>query len=130
MAAYCTNCQRFVNQSCDKCNGSYGVQMCEWYGCGGRMLCPICGGNNLTAKRKFVTDPYDFSKHKDRNLSKGGTHSDLEARYFAERKMKDEMVPKKGEASAKAEQHCTLCGYTLIETWKFCPECGVSLMKK
>ena len=94
------------------------------------MLCPTCGGNNLVDKKKFAADPYDFSKYKYRTLSKGGTHSDLEARYFAERKMKDEILSKKEEASVKTEHNCTLCGYTLTETWKFCPECGVSLMKK
>ncbi len=130
MVAYCVTCKRYVNQSCDRCQGSYGVQMCEWYACGGRMVCPICGGNNLTAKMVYSADPYDFSKQKDRTSTKGGAHQDIQTKYFAEQKLKDEMAGKKVEASANVERHCALCGYTLGMTWKFCPECGVSLLKK
>jgi rubrerythrin len=82
------------------------------------------------AKMGFATDPYDFSKHKEQMLSKRGDRTDLEARYFAEKKMKDEMALKGDGPSERAERHCPLCGYALGETWKFCPECGVSLTKK
>jgi RNA polymerase subunit RPABC4/transcription elongation factor Spt4 len=94
------------------------------------MVCPICGGNDLTAKMEYSADPYDFSKHKDRTISKGGAHQDLQERYFAEQKMKEGMAEKKGDAPSKVERHCSLCGYTVSDTWKFCPECGVSLLKR
>ena len=130
MVAYCNNCQRYVNQSCERCGATYGIEKCDWYACGGRMICPNCGGSNLSAKQKFGTDPYDFSKQKDRAPSVPGMHTELEKKYFAEQKMKEEMLQKSGGAAAKAERTCALCGFRLDENWKFCPECGVSLIKK
>ena len=129
MVAYCNNCRRYVNQYCEICSGNFGVKVCERYGCGGRMLCPICGGNNLSKKRQYDADPFDFSKEQIKQKVRKGAASEIEARYFVEQKMKE-----KGGASSTAspakERHCPLCGYKLQEGWKFCPECGVSLLKK
>jgi len=130
MVAYCNNCRRYVNQSCERCGATYGVEKCEWYACGGRMICPNCGGSNLSAKQKFEPDPYDFSKQKDQTSSVGGKHSELERKYFEEQRLKEEMLRKQGDAPVRTEHTCALCGFKLEETWKFCPECGVSLMKK
>jgi hypothetical protein len=129
MVAYCNKCQRYVNQSCEKCGATYGIDICEWYACGGRMICPTCGGNDLVAKKKFEADPYDFSKQKDRPSPKRG-RTDLEAKYFAEQRAKKEMQGEKAGPSEKMQDSCSLCGFAIIETWKFCPECGASLIKK
>ena len=97
------------------------------------MLCPNCGGNNLTDKRESVGNPYDFKKEREKLY---GTNtraaSDLEARYFAEKKMKEvEATPHGGlKIVQDSTRHCPLCGYSLRGEWKFCPECGVSLIKK
>ena len=130
MVAYCNRCQRYVNQSCEKCGATYGIDICEWYACGGRMICPTCGGSDLVAKKKFATDPYDFSKQKVRGPSRGGKPTELEAKYYAEQRAKKEMQREKGQAPAKTGRTCALCGFSLSETWKFCPECGVSLIRK
>jgi hypothetical protein len=94
------------------------------------MICPTCGGSDLVAKKKFATDPYDFSKQKARGPSKGGKPTELEAKYYAEQRAKEEVQREKGQATAKAGRTCQLCGFSLSETWKFCPECGVSLIRK
>jgi rubrerythrin len=60
---------------------------------------------------------------------KGG-RTDLEAKYFAEQRAKKEMQREKAGPSEKLQHSCSLCGFIIIETWKFCPECGVSLTKK
>jgi hypothetical protein len=130
MVAYCNDCNRYVNQYCEICSGNFGVQLCDRYGCGGRMLCPICGGNNLSQKREPTPDPYDFKRQKDRTVSPKGAHSDIEARYFAERMQKEATPPKPTQSLKRSERHCPLCGYDLNDTWKFCPECGVSLIKR
>ena len=130
MVAYCNKCQRYVNQSCEKCGATYGVDVCDWYACGGRMVCPICGGSDLVAKKKFEADPYDYSKQRERGPAGRGKHSELEARYFAEQKAKKEMQREEAQVPARGERTCQLCGFKLEEAWKFCPECGVSLIRK
>jgi len=130
MVAYCNDCKRYINQYCEICGGNFGVKTCDRYGCGGRMLCPICGGNNLTTKRETVSAPYDFAKEREKLYNRKKAASDYEARYFAEQKMKEERSPSGGAPSASSSRHCPLCGYSLEDDWKFCPECGVSLIKK
>ncbi|MGA1822757.1 MAG: hypothetical protein ACMUIG_09535 [Thermoplasmatota archaeon] len=127
MVAYCSDCRRYVNQYCERCAGNFGVSICERYGCGGRMLCPICGGNNLTTKREEAA-PYDFSKERPLKY-RNKAASDIEARYFEQKRAesKDTVVSGKIQDSSR---HCPLCGYSLMDGWKFCPECGVSLLKK
>lgn len=132
MVSYCNDCKRYVNQYCEICGGNFGVATCERYGCGGKMLCPNCGGNNLGTKRESVSDPYDFAKEKEKLFKKKKAASDYEARYFAEKKMKEKQQ-EKARAPATPEKparHCPLCGYGLQDGWKFCPECGVSLIRK
>ncbi len=131
MVAYCKDCKRYVNQYCEICGGNFGVEVCERFGCGGKMLCPICGGNNLSSKREAVSSPYDFKKEKRRLYGSKKAASEIEARYFEE-KITRERTEKPGESIRKTEheRHCPLCGFTLMPGWKFCPECGVSLIKK
>jgi len=125
MVAYCNDCKRYVNQYCEVCSGNFGVALCERFGCGGRMLCPICGGNNLSTKREEVGSSYDFSRQRKAYSDKRAA-SDIEARYFAQLKDKGSAAA----APARDERHCPLCGYHLEPSWKFCPECGVSLIHK
>jgi rubrerythrin len=95
------------------------------------MLCPICGGNNLSNKRESVSPSYDFSKERERLYStKKKAASDIEAKYFAEKRMKDESTSSSKLSNQEPSRHCPLCGYPLNVGWKFCPECGVSLIKK
>jgi hypothetical protein len=132
MVAYCKDCKRYINQYCEICAGNFGVETCERFGCGGKMLCPNCGGSNLTNKRESVDNSYDFKKERDRLYTgKRKAASEIEARYFAERKMKEDTTqPISTSAPQQHSKHCPLCGYSLMTEWKFCPECGVSLIKK
>ena len=95
MSAYCENCQRYVNQYCDRCGENFGTVVCEKYACGGTMICPICGGNNLKGKKESSgPDPYDpRSRHHDK-------------------------------APAPPPGKCMKCGFDLTASWKYCPECG------
>jgi hypothetical protein len=77
-----------------------------------------------------VSAPYDFAKERERIYSRKKAASDYEARYFAEQKMKEEGASSAGAPSSSISRHCPLCGYGLEDEWKFCPECGVSLIKK
>lgn len=119
MVAYCLDCKRYVNQYCEVCSGNFGITVCERFGCGGRMLCPNCGGNNLSSKREEVGSAYDFAKQ--RKITSGRkAASDIEARYFAE-----QMEKGAAPSTQAGQRHCPLCGYKLEPSWKFCPECGV-----
>lgn len=131
MVAYCKDCKRYINQYCEICGGNFGVEVCERYGCGGSMLCPNCGGNNLSSKREAADNSYDFKKERDRLYSGNRkAASDIEAKYFAERKMKQDTPSSSMTAKSGISKHCPLCGFDLLDNWKFCPECGVSLIKK
>ena len=100
MSAFCENCQRYVNQYCDRCGENFGTVVCEKYACGGTMICPICGGSSLkTKKEEKGPDPYD-------------PRAKLQA----------------SKAPAAAGRHCVKCGFELVRTWKFCPECGSRLV--
>ena len=92
MSAYCENCQRYVNQYCDRCGENFGTVVCEKYACGGTMVCPVCGGSSLKGKKEFGPDPYD-------------------PRY-------------RPPPSSPASNKCRKCGFAIIKTWKYCPECG------
>lgn len=95
MVSYCNDCQRYVNQTCDRCGESFGIAVCEKYACGGHMKCPFCGGRHLTAKKEFGPDPYDF-----RGRQKVLGHVDN-------------------------EKMCSGCNAKIGSTeWKFCPWCG------
>lgn len=129
MVSYCNDCKRYVNQFCEICSGNFGIAMCERFGCGGRMVCPLCGGNNLTTKREDSGSSYDFSKQRKSGAVDRKMASELEARYFAEKK-EAAAAEKTPPAASKDRKHCPLCGYGLDPAWKFCPECGVSLLHK
>ncbi|MBN1539651.1 MAG: zinc-ribbon domain-containing protein [Candidatus Thermoplasmatota archaeon] len=94
------------------------------------MLCPLCGGNNLTAKREDAPQSKDYKKERDSLYDAKHAASEYEARYFAEKKKKEMEEREKGAAPPSTSRHCPLCGYGLKDEWKFCPECGVSLIKK
>jgi len=126
MVAYCNDCKRYVNQFCERCGGNVGISVCEWYGCGGRMLCPLCGGNNLSSKKEErfslrfredkVTPPY----------RKNRAPSEIESRFFRDRNVKQQKYVRSD--SDPSERLCPMCGYHLQMDWKFCPECGISLL--
>ncbi len=115
MVAWCSNCNRPVNQYCDTCGENFGIIVCEKYACGGTMMCPICGGKNLKPMKdaKMGPDPYDFSKltKEERESIKvvGGP-----------KKQRVEGIPQ------AAPSKCPMCGFDLQSNWKFCPNCGVS----
>ena len=95
------------------------------------MLCPNCGGNNLSSKKADPVNPYDFSKEKLKNKYMKRAASEIEAQYFVDKQLKAQT----GGSSASQDtpggsRRCPLCGYGLQGGWKFCPECGVSLLKK
>jgi len=112
MVAYCNNCKRYVNQYCDKCGDNFGIAMCEKYACGGTMRCPFCGGNDLTAKKEFGPDPYDY-----RGKSK------------EERSMASPPEERRQAPAPKASQ-CPMCGFKIDTNWKYCPMCGVAFQMK
>ena len=131
MVSYCNDCKRYVNQFCEICSGNFGIAMCERFGCGGRMVCPLCGGNNLSTKREEGGSSYDFAKQRKSGAVDRKMASQLEAKYFAEQKERN-VSPQASSplVPAKERKHCPLCGYGLDASWKFCPECGVSLLHK
>jgi hypothetical protein len=98
MSAWCDNCQRYVNQYCDRCGENFGTVVCEKYACGGTMICPICGGSTLKAKAEGRgVDPYD---PRTRGL---------------------------GSSVAAGAGNACKCGFTVEKTWNFCPDCGTRL---
>jgi hypothetical protein len=112
MVAWCKNCQRPVNQYCDRCGEGFGTIVCEKYACGGTMMCPICGGKELQDMKdvKMGPDPYDYSK-------KGKSERQHEA-----------AVQKTSSAPldvTSTEITCAMCRFKVQKGWKFCPECGV-----
>ncbi|MDP6155940.1 MAG: zinc-ribbon domain-containing protein [Candidatus Thermoplasmatota archaeon] len=103
MAAYCNRCERYINQYCDRCGGNAGISYCEMYACGGTMICPICGNNELVARKDFKkdTDGKEEEKPGWSAVKEGkGIHGSQEGR-------------------------CPVCGFEIKPTWKYCPECGV-----
>ena len=106
MAAYCSKCNRYVNQYCDTCGGNAGITFCEMYACGGTMICPICGSNELLARKGLGDDSGDTSRSSNEK-------TDAVA------------VPGKGPDSGVPADHCPVCGFKTVATWKYCPECGV-----
>jgi membrane protease subunit (stomatin/prohibitin family) len=99
MVAWCDDCARYINQYCDTCGRNFGTTICEVYACGGTMMCPICKGKNLRAKKEFGPDPYDFTRR-------------------AREKEKIAALP-------TGRIKCPSCGFKIEGSWKFCPECGI-----
>ena len=94
MVAYCNDCTVYVNQYCDKCTDNFGIGICEKYACGGLMRCPGCKGTNLSARKEFGPDPYDYQK-----------------------KMRE------GKVTMPSKDTCS-CGFKLDKAWRYCPNCG------
>jgi hypothetical protein len=113
MVAWCSKCNRPVNQYCDTCGENFGIVVCEKYACGGTMMSPICGNKNLAPMKdvKMGPDPYDYSKT---------SKEDRDTRRASEPPRTPSDLPK--EAPSK----CPMCGFDLQSNWKFCPNCGVS----
>ena len=109
MVAYCNDCERYVNQYCDRCGDNFGISVCEKYGCGGSMRCPFCGGANLSAKKEFGPDPYDYRKKRKEDLVSG--RAGVEVQH--------------GQTS-----QCPMCNFKIEINWKYCPMCGVSFQIK
>jgi len=105
MAAYCNRCERYINQYCDRCGGNAGISYCEMYACGGTMLCPICGNNELVARK-------DFKKKAEDDIGRKGEKTGRTVREIA-------------SAYGSPKGHCPVCRFKIKLTWKYCPECGV-----
>jgi len=108
MVAWCSNCNRYVNQLCDTCGENFGVLVCEKYACGGTMMCPHCGKKELTVKKDTGPDPYDF---------RAKTREEREAERRG------------GTVSGGGISDCPMCSYKAEPDWKFCPKCGVKFTK-
>ncbi len=116
MVAYCNDCKRYINQYCDRCAGNFGITICEKYACGGTMRCPVCGGSNLSAKKEFGPDPYDYRAQSREEAVKGAAPAP---------------APEPANAPAEPQPgHCPMCGYKVMVEWKYCPMCGVSFTKQ
>ena len=123
MVAWCETCKRYVNQYCNKCNENFGVTVCEKYACGGTMVCPICGGSNLVAKKSIEKDPYDY-----RDLSKEDRIAGKTERTLAD--VSDGKTS--GSVTTAGElghTKCPMCGFAVEGHWKYCPMCGVGFRK-
>lgn len=70
------------------------------------MICPICGNNELVARK-------DFKKEKE----EGSSAADRRPGWNAVREGKGN--------KGSPEGRCPVCGYDIKPTWKYCPECGV-----
>lgn len=123
MVAYCNECNRYVNQYCDRCGDNFGISVCEKYGCGGTMRCPFCNGSTLSAKKEFGPDPYDYRKK-----SKGGEPGRPPAPAPQPAPQPQAQAPPPQQAAASSQ--CPMCGYNISAEWKYCPMCGVSFQVK
>jgi len=87
------------------------------------MVCPICGGSELSAKKELGKDPYDYRdlSKEDRIAGKTErTHADMVGGGGGK-------VPSTAGDAGHAK--CPMCSYELQGKWKFCPMCGVSFSK-
>ena len=69
------------------------------------MICPICGANDLLARKGLDEDP-DASRKSNEKTVPASIH-------------KRELDPKVGT------DHCPVCRFETVPTWKYCPECGL-----
>ncbi len=143
MVVWCENCQRFVNQHCDTCGENFGVLKCEKYACGGTMICPICGGSNLVAKKKTGPDQYEYYKDEIQRpkqpQQKQKQQKQQQPRAAPPQKKQapppapstqEARAPKPSHSPPERDMKCPLCGFPVESTWKYCPECGVSFKLK
>jgi hypothetical protein len=113
VVAYCKDCDKIINQYCDRCGDNFGVTICEKYACGGTMRCPTCNGANLSQRKEFGPDPYDFARQKKEGRAAPAP---------------------KPAAAAPAEvdriRICPYCGKNLEfpEVPKFCPFCQKQIL--
>ena len=118
MVVWCNNCNRYVNQVCERCGDSFGELYCEKYACGGRMICPICHGHDLETvaehkkKEQEFIDKYDYA-----TLRKMGINPEAQGGGG-------------GPSQPVQKPHCISCGFEIEPTWNFCPNCGISLRLK
>ena len=121
MVAWCVNCQRPVNQYCDRCGEGFGTIVCEKYACGGTMVCPICGGKELKDMKevKFGPDPHDYSKKTKEDRIRE-----------SQRSMQAEPSKSAPLDTSGVELTCPMCRFRVQKGWKFCPECGVKFSFK
>lgn len=103
MVAYCNDCKRYVNPYCERCGGNFGIDVCERFGCGGRMTCPHCGGHNLT-KHPDTARPALIG-------AEGGAKPALPQNLHI------------------TDTSCPLCGFPVKSSWNYCPDCGIPLKK-
>ena len=70
------------------------------------MVCPICGNNELVARKDFKKDSTD-----DRGSQDGRPGWSA--------------VKEGTRAHGSQDGRCPVCGFEITPTWKYCPECGV-----
>ena len=68
------------------------------------MVCPLCGNNELVARKDFKKDATD-----DNGTRRLGWSAVREGTGVHE----------------GPEGRCPVCGFDIKPTWKYCPECGV-----
>ena len=71
------------------------------------MICPICGGANLVAKKDIDKDPHDHTARK------------------RDEKIRETITRGKGLAYTDPSDQCPKCNFEIVPTWKYCPECGI-----
>ena len=71
------------------------------------MICPLCGGGNLVARKDFNKDSRDAS-----DLAR-------------EEKIRQAIAKEKGLMNDGAYVNCPKCDFEITPTWKYCPECGI-----
>lgn len=146
MAAYCNNCKRYVNQSCDCCGGAMGITTCEVFGCTGSVFCPLCGQSNLSLRKQDVSIEKVVIKEEDTfekkmarkygHTSSGAFSMDLSSSSgddtVSDEKKKGwvgliEDVQAREENPTRTEfrNSCPACKFPVEPTWKYCPECGL-----
>ena len=129
MVAYCKNCDRLVNQFCDRCGDNFGITICEKYACGGTMRCPNCNGAELTPRKEFGPDPYDF-KHRKAEEGDAPKEAPKPVPDYVGKLDGSQAAPQPQVESDDRIKICPYCGKKLDfpEVPQFCPYCEKQIL--